>query len=97
MTTYGESLYPTQSYQAKIKPFGSDVQGFKFPENVKASGDLEEVVTFGELLLVVIPTPFVANVMSKVKSTRTNNRVLKQKHLALNLSFLLSMSFYLTK
>jgi glycerol-3-phosphate dehydrogenase len=43
---------------------------------VKASGDLEEVVAFGELLLVVIPTPFVESVMSKVQSKLTNKQVL---------------------
>ena len=38
-------------------------QGFKLPENVKASPDLVEVAKYGELILVVIPTPFVDRVM----------------------------------
>jgi glycerol-3-phosphate dehydrogenase (NAD(P)+) len=38
-------------------------KGHRLPENVKASADANEVVAYGELILTVIPTPFVERVM----------------------------------
>lgn len=34
-------------------------QGFKLPESLRASNDIKEVAAFGEIILMVIPTPFV--------------------------------------
>ena len=41
--------------------------GFALPEQVKASGEIAEVAKFGELLLLVVPTPFVETTINQVK------------------------------
>ena len=43
------------------------VQGIKLPESLRASGDLDAVVAHGQLLLMVVPTPFVASTMSSIR------------------------------
>lgn len=42
-------------------------QGFKLPEGLRATGDLNTVVAHGQLLLMVVPTPFVASTMSSIR------------------------------
>ena len=42
-------------------------QGFKLPEGLRATGDLNAVVAHGQLLLMVVPTPFVASTMSSIR------------------------------
>ena len=42
-------------------------QGIKLPETLRASGDLDAVVAHGQLLLMVVPTPFVASTMSAIR------------------------------
>ena len=43
------------------------VQGFKLPETLRATSDLDAVVAHGQLLLMVVPTPFVASTMSSIR------------------------------
>ena len=43
------------------------LQGYKAPEGLKASSDMAEVVKHAELLLMVIPTPFVAATIKGIK------------------------------
>lgn len=35
------------------------LQGYTLPDNLRASGDIGQVASFGEIILMVIPTPFV--------------------------------------
>ena len=35
------------------------LQGYALPHNLRASGDIQQVASFGEIILMVIPTPFV--------------------------------------
>jgi len=42
-------------------------QGIKLPRALSASGDLAAVVAHGQLLLMVVPTPFVASTMSAIR------------------------------
>ena len=42
-------------------------QGIKLPETLRATGDLDAVVAHGQLLLMVVPTPFVASTMSAIR------------------------------
>lgn len=51
------------------------MQGFKLPDTVKATLDLVEAASFGELILVVIPTPFVERVMSQLTNVLKENQV----------------------
>ena len=43
------------------------MQGYKAPDGLKASTDMAEVVKHAELLLMVIPTPFVAATIMGIK------------------------------
>jgi glycerol-3-phosphate dehydrogenase (NAD(P)+) len=43
------------------------LKGFKVPENLKATGDAAAAVEHGELLLTVIPTPFLAVTLKPLK------------------------------
>lgn len=43
------------------------VQGFKLPEGLRASNDIREVAQHGELILTVIPTPFVERTMGRLE------------------------------
>lgn len=40
------------------------MQGYTLPENLRASGDIRQVASFGEIILMVIPTPFVERTVS---------------------------------
>ncbi len=42
-------------------------QGHKVPPTLRATTDQKAVVEHGELLLMVIPTPFVASTMTTIK------------------------------
>ena len=44
--------------------------GISLPETLKASGELEEVVDHGEMLLMVIPSQFVAQTLGRVRQLR---------------------------
>lgn len=50
-------------------------KGFQLPKCVKASADSEEVARFGELILAVIPTPFVERVMTPLKDAIRDDQV----------------------
>ena len=43
------------------------MQGHKAPDGLRASTDMAEVVKHAELLLMVIPTPFVAATITGIK------------------------------
>ncbi len=55
-------------------PFGS--QGYKVPEALRASNDIAAVVAHAEILLMVIPTPFVAATMSTIRDSLRPEQVL---------------------
>lgn len=42
-------------------------QGYKTPDALRASGDIGEVVAHAEIMLMVIPTPFVEKTMAGIK------------------------------
>ena len=42
-------------------------QGYKAPEGLKASSDMAAVIQHAELLLMVIPTPFVASTIKGIR------------------------------
>ncbi len=42
-------------------------QGYKAPDGLRASSDMAEVVKHAELLLMVIPTPFVAATIKGIR------------------------------
>ncbi len=46
--------------QSVLKGIGRIAQGVECPEGLTASGDMAEVVGASEIVLMVIPTPFVA-------------------------------------
>lgn len=41
-------------------------QGFPLPESLRASNDIKQVAAHGEILLMVIPTPFVERTVRRV-------------------------------
>ena len=43
------------------------LQGYKAPDGLRASSDMAEVVKHAELLLMVIPTPFVAATIKGIR------------------------------
>lgn len=43
------------------------LQGYKAPDGLRASSDMAEVVRHAELLLMVIPTPFVAATIKGIR------------------------------
>lgn len=47
--------------------FCYSAQGHQAPEGLRASTDMAEVVKHAELLLMVIPTPFVAATITGIK------------------------------
>lgn len=51
------------------------LQGFTLPDNVKASTDLNAVAQHGELILMVIPTPFVDKVMAPLGNNIRDDQV----------------------
>ena len=42
-------------------------QGYKVPDALRASGDITDVVAHAEIILMVIPTPFVEKTMAGIK------------------------------
>lgn len=42
------------------------LQGFTLPDNLRATQDIHAAMVHGELILIVIPTPFVEKVLSQV-------------------------------
>lgn len=50
--------------------------GWKLPENVRASTDIKEVAGFGELVLMVIPVPFIASTVEKCKDSLKESQIL---------------------
>ena len=52
------------------------MQDFPLPHNLRASTDLREVVQHGELVLVVIPTPFVERTMRQVSDVLQENQII---------------------
>lgn len=51
-------------------------KGFALPPNLKASNDIQSVARFGELILMVIPTPFVQGTMAQIKDVLTDAQML---------------------
>jgi glycerol-3-phosphate dehydrogenase (NAD(P)+) len=51
-------------------------KGFKLSPNVKASQDMREVATFGEIILSVIPTPFLGTTMQQVADLITDDKII---------------------
>jgi glycerol-3-phosphate dehydrogenase (NAD(P)+) len=49
--------------------------GFQLPASVCASTDAQEVAKFGDLILVVIPTPFVERVMEPLKDVIRDDQI----------------------
>lgn len=52
------------------------MQGFKLPDSVKATTDINEAVKFGEVLLTVIPTPFLERVMSSIADVISDEQII---------------------
>lgn len=52
------------------------LQGVKLPDNLRASGDMAEVVTSAEIILVVIPTPFVARTLAPLADVLQPHQIL---------------------
>ena len=50
--------------------------GFVLSDKVTASADIEEVANFGELILMVIPTPFVERVMAPLKDVLRDDQII---------------------
>jgi glycerol-3-phosphate dehydrogenase (NAD(P)+) len=50
------------------------LQGFPLPEALRASNDLKEVAQHGELVLMVIPTPFIERTMSRIADDITDKQ-----------------------
>lgn len=50
-------------------------QGFPLPENLRATNDMNEVVSHAELLLMVIPTPFVERTIARIKDQLREDQV----------------------
>eukprot|EP00877_Chromochloris_zofingiensis_P015072 jgi/Chrzof1/9819/Cz04g17090.t1 len=50
--------------------------GVKLPESLKATGDLAAVVSSSEILLMVIPTPFVASTLAPVADKMKSDSIL---------------------
>lgn len=51
------------------------LQGFPLPESLRASNDIDAVVEHSEILLLVIPTPFVERTMGRIKDKLKDNQV----------------------
>ncbi|KAK9909230.1 hypothetical protein WJX75_009218 [Coccomyxa subellipsoidea] len=52
-----------------VKENTTYLQGYKVPEALRASNDIKAVVAHAEILLMVIPTPFVAATMSTIRDS----------------------------
>lgn len=53
----------------------SHVQGVKLPKALRATASLDELLAHAEVLLMVVPTPFVAATMSSIKDKLTPQQV----------------------
>lgn len=51
------------------------LKGFELPENIVASSSGKEVVAHGELILIVVPTPFMERVMAPLAESITDEQV----------------------
>lgn len=51
-------------------------QGTALPTNLKATNDLAEAVAHGELVLTVIPTPFLGRTIASVKDKFKPNQII---------------------
>lgn len=51
------------------------LQGFTLPDNLRATQDIHAAMVHGELILIVIPTPFVEKVLSQVVDDINGNQV----------------------
>ncbi|KAL4427998.1 hypothetical protein ABPG75_002087 [Micractinium tetrahymenae] len=52
------------------------LKGFKLPESLRASNDIKEVAAFGEVILMVIPTPFVERTVAQVVDALRDSSIL---------------------
>lgn len=52
------------------------MQGFPCPEGLTASGDMEDVVAQSEVILMVIPTPFVARTIEPLAAKLRPDQIL---------------------
>lgn len=52
------------------------LKGFPLPEALRASSDLKEVAQHGELVLMVIPTPFIERTMSRIADDITEKQII---------------------
>ncbi|PRW59103.1 glycerol-3-phosphate dehydrogenase [Chlorella sorokiniana] len=52
------------------------LKGYPLPENLRASGDIRQVASFGEILLMVIPTPFVERTVSQIVDAVRDDSIL---------------------
>ena len=50
-------------------------QGFTLPDNLRATQDIHAAVKHGNLILIVIPTPFVGKVVSQVVDEISGDQV----------------------
>mmetsp|Transcript_3707 Transcript_3707/g.7585 ORF Transcript_3707/g.7585 Transcript_3707/m.7585 type:complete len:347 (-) Transcript_3707:437-1477(-) len=51
-------------------------KGFTLPDNLRATQDIHAAMVHGELILIVIPTPFVEKVLSQVVDDINGNQIL---------------------
>ena len=56
--------------------YQSKMQGFKFSDSVKATTDITEATKFGEVILTVIPTPFLDRVMASVADIVNDDQII---------------------
>ncbi|KAK9846407.1 hypothetical protein WJX81_003265 [Elliptochloris bilobata] len=59
-----------------VKENTTYLKGFKLPEALRATGDLDAVVAHGQLLLMVVPTPFVASTMGAIRDKLRPEQIL---------------------
>lgn len=52
------------------------LKGHKLPPALKASSDIQEVAAYGEIILMVIPTPFVERTIGQVVDTLSDRSIL---------------------
>ncbi|PSC69774.1 glycerol-3-phosphate dehydrogenase [Micractinium conductrix] len=52
------------------------LKGHQLPHNLRASNDIKEVAGYGELVLMVIPTPFVERTVSQIEGSVRDDAIL---------------------